>query len=213
MIRARAGRNRGFTMIEMVIVLGIIAILAAVLTPMVTNYVDQSRVAKAQSDARTIGEAISRFEKDVGRYPMWSTANALLQDATANVVTLRSPGNLPTETSPTAWTSATPTDPDCAASCQLDTLQNQLLTNAPVYATTSSLARPFKWKGPYMDLNSGSDPWGNTYLVNIIHCKSTSNNACFVLSAGPNGQVETSFSISKTTSVAPSGDDILYRIK
>src|SRR5437879_13821596 len=75
---------RGFTMIEMVIVLAIIGLFAAALTPMVTNYVDKSRVAKAQSDLRTIGEAISRFEKDVGRYPMWSAANALLQDGFKN---------------------------------------------------------------------------------------------------------------------------------
>src|SRR5260370_12454175 len=117
MVRARRRTNRGFTMIEMVIVLAIIGLLAAVITQMVTNYVDQSSVAKAQSDVRTVGEAISRFERDVGRYPMWSTANALLQDTTANVVTLRSPGTLPTETSTTAWTSATPADSDCAASC------------------------------------------------------------------------------------------------
>src|SRR2546427_12150997 len=128
MLRSPAGRSpRGFTMMEMVIVLAIIAILAAVLTPIVVGYVDQSRVAKTQSDVRTIGEAIGRFERDVGRYPMWSTANALLQDSSANLVTLRGPGNLPTEASTTAWTSATPTDADCVTNCQFDHLQNQLL--------------------------------------------------------------------------------------
>src|SRR5947208_3663493 len=155
MLRGLAGGSpRGFTMMEMVIVLAIIAILAAVLTPIVVGYVDQSRVAKAQSDVRTIGEAISRFERDVGRYPMWSTANSLLQDTSANVVTLRSPGVLPTEASTTAWTSATPTDTDCAGSCVFDTLEHQLLTNTPAYTTNASLAKPFKWKGPYMDPGS-----------------------------------------------------------
>jgi type II secretory pathway pseudopilin PulG len=198
-------------MIEMVVVLAIIGTLAVILTPIVTNYVDQSRVAKAQSDARTIGEAISHFEKDMGRYPMWATSNALLQDSTANVVTLRSPGNLPAEAVTTAWTSAMPTDSDCASGCQFDDLQDQLLTNAPLYATTTSLAKPFKWKGPYLD--STADPWGNMYLVNIINCKSTSSDACFVISAGPNGKIETAFNISKSSSVSPTNDDILYRIK
>jgi prepilin-type N-terminal cleavage/methylation domain-containing protein len=209
----KAADQRGFTMLEMVVVLGIVGILAAVLTPIVVGYVDQSRTAKAQSDTRTIGEAIGRFERDLGRYPMWTSANATLADSTANVVTLRGVGTLPTETSTTAWTSATPTDSDCAAACTFDTIQNQLLTNHPSYTTNASLAKPFKWKGPYMDLNTNSDPWGNMYLVNIIDCKSTSGSACFVLSAGPNGKVETGFDISKTTTVAPVNDDILYRIK
>src|SRR5262249_36666720 len=111
----RSGRDPGFTMMEMVIVLAIIGTLAVILTPIVTNYVDQSRIAKAQSDARTIGEAISRFEKDVGRYPMWATSNALLQDSTANIVTLRSPGNLPTEAVTTAWTNGTQDGSDSAS--------------------------------------------------------------------------------------------------
>ena len=34
--------DEGMTMIEMVVVLGIIAVLAAILTPIVSNYIDQS---------------------------------------------------------------------------------------------------------------------------------------------------------------------------
>jgi hypothetical protein len=168
-------------------------------------------VAKAESDVRTIAEAIDRFNNDVGRYPMFSSGGGLLQDSSGNVVTLRGSGNLPTEAVTTAWTSAAPADADCTASCQFDTFQNQLLTNAPAYPTTTSLAKPFKWKGPYIDTDT--DIWGNMYLANIIHCKTSSANACFVLSAGPNGKVETAFSISKTTSISPGGDDVLYRIK
>jgi len=209
--------RRGFTMLEMVVVLGIVGILAAVLTPIVVGYVDQSRVAKAQSDVRTIGEAIGRFEKDVGRYPMWTSAtgtNAALMDSTANIVTLQGGGTIPGPTG-SPWTTLA-SDTDCIATspaCQFDSFDHQLLTNTPSYTTNASLAKPFKWKGPYMDLSSSPDPWGNAYLVNIIHCKSTSTYACFVLDAGPNGTVDTTFDQSKTATVTIGSDDIIYRIK
>lgn len=135
-------------MIELAVALAIISILAAILTPMVTNYIDQSRMAAAQADARAIADAISNFEKDVGRYPMFTTGTGLLQDSSANVVRLEGPGSTPTESVTTAWTSATPADADCTSGCQADLLVNQLLANSPAYATTTSLAKPFKWKGP-----------------------------------------------------------------
>jgi prepilin-type N-terminal cleavage/methylation domain-containing protein len=201
---------RGMTLVEMIVVLAIIAVLVAVLTPVVTNYVAEARLARAHSDLRAIADAISRFERDLGRYPMFSASSALLQDSTANVVRLTGPGNLPTDPSNTPWVSNT-TDADCAVACSGGLLEGQLLTNSPGYVTTSLLSKPFKWKGPYIDPES--DPWGNAYLVNIINAKSTSADACFVLSAGPNGIVETAFNLPKTSSLAAAGDDLIYRIK
>jgi type II secretory pathway pseudopilin PulG len=199
------------TLIEMVVVLGAVALLAAVLTPIVTNYLEEARIARAQADVKSIAESISRFERDVGRYPMFSSGAGLLQDTSAVMVRLQGPGNNPTETVATAWTSGTPTDTDCTGGCTFGGLEEQLLTNSPGYATTSSAAKPFKWKGPYLDLDS--DPWGNRYLVNIINAKSSSADACFSLSAGPNGRVETAFNVAKTSSLTPAGDDLIYRIK
>src|SRR5438105_14445955 len=94
----------GFTLLEMAVVLSIIGILAAILTPMVSTYIDQSRIARAQNDAKTIGEAIATFEKDVGRYPMFTVGTGLLQDSSADVGRLESPGLAPTATD-AFWTS------------------------------------------------------------------------------------------------------------
>jgi prepilin-type N-terminal cleavage/methylation domain-containing protein len=213
---ARYKAARGFTMIEMVVVLGIIAVLVGVLTPIVSSYIDQARVARAQADLKAIGDAISNFEKDVGRYPMY-TAGAPLTDAGANVVRLEGPGALVAESSGTsAWTSNTPTDlVDCVATspaCTKDTFDNQFVANGSAYPTSTNPAKQFKWKGPYLTVDA--DPWGNKYVVNIIHAKSTSTRACFVLSAGPDGIISTPFEMNLANSnFSPLGDDLIYRIK
>jgi type II secretory pathway pseudopilin PulG len=203
-------------MVEMVIVLAIIAILVAILTPIAASYVDQARIARAQTDTRALADAISRFERDVGRYPMFNPATGFLDDSSANVFRLEGAGSAPTDGTGTNWATASMSSGagDCATtgSCSVVPTANVLMANIPLYTTSTSLSKPFKWKGPYIDAQA--DPWGNRYLVNIIHCKPSSAFACFVLSAGPNSTVDTQFDISATNPVnLPAGDDIIYRIK
>ena len=155
-------RFRGFTIIETLVVLVVIVILAAIITPRVVGYMDQARIATAQADVRSIGEALLRFERDVGRLPMFGSGSGFLPDSSANVVRLESAGGTaPTTTGGNPWISGAPTDaPDCSAGCTFHTM-GMLLSNALGYPSTSSLAKPFKWKGPYMDV--GIDPWGRKY--------------------------------------------------
>lgn len=199
-------------MLEVVVVLAMITILTAFLAPTVVKYVRDARIARAQADVRSIGEAIKKFEKDLARFPMFTTGAGTLPDSAANVVRLQGPGDLPGEAAASAWTAGTPADSDCAASCTTNTLINQLIANSPAYPTSSSPAIPFKWNGPYLE-RIEADPWGNKYLVNIINAKSTSADAVFILSAGPNGSVETPFNVSKSATLQPGGDDVAFRIK
>ena len=46
----RLRRSRGFTLIEIVIAVAILAVLAAVVMPRVIGRVDEARVARAKSD-------------------------------------------------------------------------------------------------------------------------------------------------------------------
>ena len=71
------GRRRsagGFTLIELTVVLAVIVTLALVLTPSVTNFITDSRVARARRDTQTIATAIHQFFKDTGFFPQWSLA-------------------------------------------------------------------------------------------------------------------------------------------
>src|SRR5262245_25779534 len=63
-------RNHGFTMMELVVVLAVIAILASLITPVITSYVDRAKIAKAQSDVRNITTAIVQFNTDTHRFPV-----------------------------------------------------------------------------------------------------------------------------------------------
>src|SRR5436190_24161865 len=94
--------NKGFTLIELAVVLAIIAVLAAILTPMVTNYLDQARTARAMGDTRTIADAVRLYKRDTGFYPIYSSlANARAGTTVAAILT--GPGTAPTATAPD-WT-------------------------------------------------------------------------------------------------------------
>src|SRR4030043_2081822 len=66
--------ERGFTLIEVVVVVAVIAILAALLTPFITKYIDDSKVAKAKNETQVIGAAVVNALKDLGRWPNRNTA-------------------------------------------------------------------------------------------------------------------------------------------
>ena len=61
--------NRGFTIIEVAIVLAIIGILAAIAVPAYTNHVNRSRVSLCIRNIRLFEHSIRKFELDNMRLP------------------------------------------------------------------------------------------------------------------------------------------------
>jgi general secretion pathway protein G len=66
----------GFTLIEILVVITILAILAGLLVPRVMDRPDQARVVAAKNDIRAIQSAINLYRLDSGVYP--STEQGLL---------------------------------------------------------------------------------------------------------------------------------------
>jgi general secretion pathway protein G len=73
---AIARRRRGFTLIEILVVVVIIAILAAVVVPNVLSRIADAKNAAAISDITAFNNAMDQYKLDAGDYP--SSLDALI---------------------------------------------------------------------------------------------------------------------------------------
>jgi len=67
--RLRASRESAFTLIELLLVLVILGILAAIVVPKFAGRTEQAKLTAAQSQISTFGTALDAFEVDNGYYP------------------------------------------------------------------------------------------------------------------------------------------------
>ena len=71
---------QAFTLIEMMAVLVIIGLIAALATPGVIGYIQDARVTTAKAQTKLLSDAIDRFNMDQGQYPSESEGlTALVQ--------------------------------------------------------------------------------------------------------------------------------------
>ena len=63
------GRRRGFTLVELLVVMAIIATLLTIAVPRYTRSVQRSREAVLKQDLTTRRESIDKYYGDTGKYP------------------------------------------------------------------------------------------------------------------------------------------------
>ena len=216
--------QKGFTLLEVIVVLAVLGALAAILAPSVFRYIDDANIAKARQDVNGMAAAINKMYKDTGRWPFYEDGD----------------GNLPYEsgTDPALLTSNSsscsavgcsdttlPDDDTTGDTWGLggikDSIANHLITNTPLgsalaakkYATTGSRA----WLGPYLNQVHSLDTWGRSYVINVPNADpsvaSASQQWFLVISAGPDGQLDTDSNELLTTNTPAVGDAIVSRVR
>ena len=161
--------RRGFTLVELLIVIAIIGILASIVLVSMGEAREKARVAKARSEIKQIYTAIFNLEGDTGYWPGHqdgykkqcppsgnSNNNEICADDNAECVCGYGERSL---------------NADCAGLTQDDSVDPYL-----------------GWDGPYFD-EVPADPWGNEYFFDTDYYLDGGAGDCVVVigSYGPDG--------------------------
>lgn len=185
----KLSNNKGFTLIEVIVVAGIIAILAGILVPLIFKEIDEAKLTRAAADVKSISTAILVLRKDTGSWPVSASCEP-------TVTLLNGSGTMPAFSVAANW--------DQSAFNIFDYYLNTDDNGCWTACSANNNVKPC-WGGPYM-AKVTADPWGNAYVTNASEFLSTGN--VWVISAGPNGIVDTGRGANDL-----SGDDIGVRIK
>lgn len=174
--------NRGFTLIEVIVVAAIIAILAGILVPMIFSQIDESKKSRALGDCKSILSAATMFSGSsnssgavVGKNPIYGNP----ADCTKITGFMYSNDNKDTvvNTNP-AWTAIFPADGS-------DTKYTAAMNIAAGHACYNN-----KDAISVLSSESALDPWGNSYVSNSADL-ATKGKPVWIISAGPDGKLDT----------------------
>lgn len=204
-MRAILRNTRGVSLIEATVVLTMISVLAAAAAPNLSRTLMRARLSRAVSDTTAIRTAIDNFVTEHTLFVPFTSTGASGGDVIEMLV---SDGDIPfTAIGATNWDDVVAccgTEPDVAF------LEGHLVTNSSLGGVGSYSTAAGGWRGAYINAPIDPDPWGNRYAVNVQYLKVTTTNDTFVLSAGPDEEIDTAFTFN---GARPGDDDIINVVR
>ncbi|RLE17299.1 MAG: hypothetical protein DRJ65_22990 [Acidobacteria bacterium] len=76
MMVIRRRSTAGFTLIELLIVVAVIGLIAAIAIPNLINAIHKARQKRSMGDIRTVGSALSMYQRDNASYPILTDSDA-----------------------------------------------------------------------------------------------------------------------------------------
>jgi len=96
--------RKGFSMVELMAVLIIIGLLAALVSTKVINKIDEARVTTTKAQLKTLHNAVNQFKMDTGRLPTEEEGLSVLVEQPSDVMKWEQGGYLEsTEVPKDAW--------------------------------------------------------------------------------------------------------------
>lgn len=99
--RSRKNGERGFTLVEILVVITIIALIMSLVGPRVLNYLTESKVKAAKIQMQSFSSALDLLYLDTGRYPSSAEGLAVLVKPTSAMAGWNGPylkgGNVPND--------------------------------------------------------------------------------------------------------------------
>ncbi len=169
-------KRRGFTLVEILAVVAVIAILVTLLMPAIANLLVKTEEARARNEANVIANAIADYYATVGRLPYDPSLGC-------SETWLTSP-----------WDDRNVHQQSPKSESRLNVERNMLRATYQLLTTTSNPARRVFLELP-LDPDSGLalDPWGNPYMV-MMDCGGSGavygsrGMRAVVRSLGPDGE-------------------------
>ena len=175
-------RQQGFTMVEVIVIVAVIAILGGILTPMVIKEIGKSKLTRAAADMEAVSTAVTQYSADPGYWP------ERYNGTTDRRTTLR--------------------NYDCFYdnTRSLSGWDGPYMEKGTEQSGTRVVANQVDgiWEGVV-------DPWGRPFRVVYGKAGGTSvGGGIAVLTSGPNGTFDTSDADALLG--LPSGDDLVRKV-